>query len=275
MRDYYVISLDKIGGEVTISRKALDIKDIPWASKQLWAPDAAYKDGTYFLYFPAKDHNGIFRIGVAKSTSPDGPFKAQSQPIDGAFSIDPAIFEVDDGSHYMYFGGIAGGQLQYWKNGKFDKRDAVVEKDEVALTPFVAKLADNMTEFAAPARKIQIIDKLGNPLLAADINRRFFEAAWLHKKNDVYYLSYSTGDTHYLVYATSDNPYGPFTYQGRVLEPVEGWTTHHSIIEINSKTYLFYHDTQISGETHLRNVKVTEIIYDQDGKLKTVHPMKN
>ena len=47
---------------------ALHVKDVPWADKQMWAPDAAEKDGKYYLFFPAKDHDGIFRIGVATSS---------------------------------------------------------------------------------------------------------------------------------------------------------------------------------------------------------------
>ena len=80
MRDYRVLSMDKVGGKVTVGPVALDVKDVPWASQQMWAPDAAYKDGTYYLYFPArdksKDKNGLgaFRIGVATSKSPMGPF---------------------------------------------------------------------------------------------------------------------------------------------------------------------------------------------------------
>ena len=50
-----------------------------------------------------------------------------------------------------------------------------------------------------------------------------------------------------------------------LLNPVEGWTNHHSIIESNGKWYLFYHDVQLSGKTHLRNVKVTELKYNDDG----------
>src|SRR3546814_21063281 len=67
-------------------------RDVPWADKQLWAPDAAEKDGTYYLFFPAKDHDGIFRIGVATSPSPTGPFTAQPQPIRNSSSIHPAQF---------------------------------------------------------------------------------------------------------------------------------------------------------------------------------------
>ena len=62
---------------------------------------------------------------------------------------------------------------------------------------------------------------------AGQTESRFFEASWMHKYNGKYYFSYSTGDTHLLCYAIGDNPYGPFTYQGVILTPVVGWTTHH------------------------------------------------
>src|SRR5690606_27530325 len=94
----------------------LEIRNIPWAISQLWAPDVAVKNGTYYLFFPAKDKEGIFRIGVASSSSPTGPFKAEPYPIDGTYSIDPAVFRDTNGDHYLYFGGIWGGQLQNWKD---------------------------------------------------------------------------------------------------------------------------------------------------------------
>jgi hypothetical protein len=89
----------------------------------------------------------------------------------------------------------------------------------------------------------------------------------MHKYNSKYYFSYSTGDTHYLVYAIGDSPWGPFTYAGRILEPVEGWTTHHSIVEFQGKWYLFYHDTSLSHKNHLRSVKVRELVYDSYGRI--------
>ena len=55
MHDYRVLRMDRIGEPVTVGLVALDVKDVPWASKQMWAPDAAYRNGTYFLYFPARD----------------------------------------------------------------------------------------------------------------------------------------------------------------------------------------------------------------------------
>ena len=106
-----------------------------------------------------------------------------------------------------------------------------------------------------------------------DNERRFFEAAWMHKYNGKYYFSYSTGDTHFICYAIGDNPYGPFTYSGRILNPVVGWTSHHSICEVNGKWYLFYHDSSLSkGVTHLRSIKVAQINYRADGTIETLNP---
>ncbi|QNL52637.1 family 43 glycosylhydrolase [Olivibacter sp. SDN3] len=81
MNDYHVYSMDSVGGKVTDHGVTLSVNDVPWAKKQLWAPDAAYKDGQYFLYFPTKDQDEIFRIGVATSSSPSGPFKAEKTPV--------------------------------------------------------------------------------------------------------------------------------------------------------------------------------------------------
>src|SRR5690606_31857108 len=229
--------------------------------------------------FPAKDYDGIFRIGVAVSESPTGPFKPQPQAIKNSYSIDPAVFEDNDGSYYMYLGGLWGGQLQRWRSGIFnseqpDSPTAHLPKDnEPALTPKIAKMTDDLLEFSEALKDVVILDEIGNPLLAGDIDRRFFEGPWVHKYNGKYYLSYSTGETHFICYAMGDNPYGPFTYQGKILNPVVGWTTHHSICEVDGKWYLFYHDSSLSkGVTHLRSIKVAEITYNDDGTINTLEP---
>ncbi|AEI52008.1 glycoside hydrolase family 43 protein [Runella slithyformis] len=279
MEDYHVLSMDSITSEAVDHGVALHVNDVPWAEKQLWAPDANEKDGKYYLFFPAKDHDGIFRIGVAISDLPTGPFVPQAEAIKGSFSIDPAVFKDDDGSYYLYFGGIWGGQLQRWREGIFNA--AVPESplahlpavNEPALCPKVARLTDNLLELTETPQDVLITDENGNPLLQGDADRRFFEASWLHKYNGKYYFSYSTGDTHFLCYAIGDNPYGPFTYQGKILNPVVGWTTHHSICEVEGKWYLFYHDSSLSkGVTHLRSVKVTELTHDAEGKIQTIEP---
>jgi beta-xylosidase len=273
MRDYHVFSMDSPTGDAVDRGVGLDIKGVPWAKRQVWAPDVAERGTSYYLYFPAKDMQDVFRIGVAVADNPVGPFVAQPEPIKGAYSIDPAVFE-EDGKHYLIIGGIRGGQLQRWTNGTYTPQDAYPADDQPALMPRMARLRDDMLSLDEDLRDIVIQDEGGKPLAAGDNARRFFEGAWLHKYNGRYYLSYSTGDTHYIAYATATALYGPYTYRGRVLEPVQGWTTHGSIVEFQGKWYLFYHDTQLSGKTHLRNIKVTELRHNDDGSIETIKPMK-
>ena len=279
MEDYHVISMDSIDSKAVDNGVALHVDDVPWAQQQMWAPDANEKDGKFYLFFPAKDYEGVFRIGVAISDSPTGPFKAEPKAIKGSFSIDPAVFKDDDGAYYMYFGGLWGGQLQRWRTGVFNEDQPesptafLPADDEPALLPLVAKMKDDLLEFDETPKALEILDKNGNLLLSGDNDRRFFEAAWLHKHNGKYYFSYSTGDTHFICYAIGDSPYGPFTYTGRILNPVVGWTSHHSVCEIEGKTYLFYHDSSLSkGVTHLRSVKLAEIEYRDDGSIVTLDP---
>jgi hypothetical protein len=281
MADYHVFStptLHPTPGEVTDHGVVLRAEDVPWVSKQLWAPDAAEKNGKYYLYFPARDKEGIFRIGVAEGDKPEGPFKPDPEPIKGSFSIDPASFVDDDGNAYLYFGGLWGGQLQCYQNGNAEAFDGSWQgaKERTgagvpAQGPRVAKLTDDMHQFDGDVQEITILaPETGKPIEGDDHDRRFFEAAWVHKRGGKYYFSYSTGDTHFLAYAIGDSPLGPFTYGGKILEPVLGWTTHHSIVEFEGRTYLFYHDCELSkGVNHLRSVKVKEIFYDGDGKIIT------
>jgi len=274
MRDYHVFSLDDVEGEVTDHGKVLDIADVPWAGRQMWDTDAAFKNGKYYLYFPAKDKTDIFRIGVAVSDKPEGPFVPEPHPIIGSYSIDPCVFEDSDGSHYMYFGGLWGGQLQRYRNNKAQECGAEPADNEPALCARVVKMDDNMLEFAEEPRDVIILDEAGNPLLAGDHDQRFFEASWMHVYKGTYYFSYSTGNTHQLCYATGSSPQGPFTYRGVILTPVIGWTTHHSIVEFKGKWYLFFHDSVPSGgRTWLRSLKVTELEYDTDGTIQTIDGM--
>jgi hypothetical protein len=271
MRDYHVLSMEDPEGEVTDHGVALDINDVPWARRQMWDTDVAFQDGTYYLYFPAKDKTDIFRIGVAVSDRPEGPFTPEPHPMIGSYSIDPAVFRDKDGRHFMYFGGLWGGQLQRYRNNRAQECGVEPADHEPALCARVALMSKDMLGFAEEPRDVVILDEKGEPLKAGDHERRFFEASWMHTYRGTYYFSYSTGNTHLLCYATGDNPYGPFTYRGVILTPVVGWTTHHSIVEYRGKWYLFHHDSVPSGgKTWLRSLKVIELHYNDDGTIRTI-----
>lgn len=296
MRDYHVLSMDDVmDGEVTDHGVILDVEQVPWAEKQMWDNDVVEKNGKYYLIFSAKDYSGMFRLGVAVSDTPEGPFRPEEHPIRGSFSIDPCVFKDDDGEIYCYFGGIWGGQLQ-WRAplaapyapiaqpdsapapaDAADLGHAPDKKTELfapagapALSSYVVRMTDDVLQFNEAPRPVLIVDENGEPLKADDPHR-FFEASWMHKQNGKYCFSYSTGDSHYLCYAVGDNPYGPFTYQGVILDPVVGWTTHHSIVEYKGQWYLFHHDCVPSNDiTWLRSLKVMPIEFDENGKIKTM-----
>ena len=273
MKDYHVLSMDDLDAECVDNGLALSEDDVPWVSGQMWAPDCVDRNGKYYLVFPAKDHDGIFRIGVAESGFPTGPFLPQESYIAGSYSIDPAVFTDDDGRVYCYYGGLWGGQLEMWQSGSFN-RDAVRPSgDDDAIGPMFAEFNDGINAFVTEPKHLQILDENGKPLKASDEDRRYFEGPWMHKYNGKYYLSYSTGTTHYLCYAEGDRPDGPFTYKGRIMEPVLGWTTHHSVVEIDGEWYLFYHDCELSGGiTHERCVKYTRLSIAPDGTIETIRP---
>jgi beta-xylosidase len=205
---------------------------ISWARNgYLWAPDAAYKNGTYYYYYPAKlSENNTWRIGVATSSSPAGPFKDQGY-IDGTDEIDPAVFIDDDGQAYLFWGGH---QLKY------------------------CLLNDDMI-----SRKGDVIE--------VDVPN-YYEGPWVHKKDDIYYLSYATGTYSPIAYCTSNSPKGPWTYQGVLMnaEVTGGITNHHSIIEFKNQWYIFYHSIGISGHNNRRSVCMDKLFYNDDGTIVKV-----
>lgn len=271
MEDYHVLRMDDVTAPCVDCGEVLHLRDIPWVKQQLWAPDAAFVDDKYFLVFPAKDEEEVFRIGVAEGPSPEGPFVAHDSYIPGTFSVDPAVY-VEADKVYLLIGGLWGGQLEQWQTGERVPAAVGPTGREAALGPRIAELSHDFRAMQEVPKEIQILDKDGQIIPAGDEEKRFFEGGWIHKYNGKYYLSYSTGSTHLLVYATSDNIYGPYVFGGTILTPVLGWTTHHSIVEFKGKWYLFYHDASLSGADSKRCVLYREIFYDEDGSIVTMDP---
>ena len=190
MTDYHVYEMDD---ENTLPRDcgvALDLRDIPWASKQVWAPDCAEKDGKYYFFFPARDKDGFFRIGVATGDSPRGPFKAEPDYIPGTFSIDPCIFEDTDKNYYLTFGGIWGGQLDKYRNNIYDEKNAEPTGSTPAVCPKIARMNSDLKTLSEEPRDLVITDETGSPLTGGDHDRRYFEDPWLFKKDGTYYFTY-------------------------------------------------------------------------------------
>lgn len=216
--------------------------DIPggfsWGTGLAWAPDVAFRNGFYYFYAPV-DRT---KIGVARSTSPTSGFRdVRGTPLidkardanTGDEPIDPAVFTDDDGQAYMFIG---------------------------TRTPKVVKLGADMMSTTGGLQNVVIN---GGP--------SYGEAPWMHKRNGIYYLSYSTGWPGQIAYATSDNPMGPFTYRGIILDYTNISTNHQSILEYRGQWYIVYHrNARTGGGNYKRSLAMEYLNYNADGTIAPV-----
>lgn len=219
-------------------------KNVSWGVDGfMWAPGAAHKNGKYYLYYPHKDKTNEWRVGVAVGNTPKGPFKDIGHPIEGITGIDPAIFIDDDGQAYIYNG-----------------------------SHIVAKLKENMIELAEPARRV---DYAPQEILDDDL-QRFHEGSYMHKKDGVYYFSYSNFKHPKFggFYAMGDNPYGPFKWVGPMAKSPQGAQDHHSIIEFKGQWYYFYHialpEIPANKKGQGRIACFEKMYYNNDGTIKMI-----
>ena len=108
MDRYHVFSTDDMINW-TDHGEILSSDQVPWGRKEggfMWAPDCAYRNGTYYFYFPhpsETDWNDSWKIGVATSDKPAEGFKVQGY-IEGMDPmIDPCVFVDDDGKAYHIY----------------------------------------------------------------------------------------------------------------------------------------------------------------------------
>ena len=241
MDKYHVFSTDDMV-TWTDHGEILNSDQVAWGRKDggfMWAPDCAYKNGTYYYYYPhpsGDDWNNTWKVGVATSDKPASGFKDQGPiPGVGGFAmIDPAVFTDDDGTSYLIYGG--GGKCN------------------------MAKLKDNMVELAEPMVTVSgLVD--------------FHEGAWMFKKDGYYYLMYADNHTadgrgaNRLRYGMSKNVYGPFNHKGVILEPTGCDTSHGSIVKYKGQWYLFYHNQALSNQGNLRSVCVDKLYFNPDGTI--------
>lgn len=221
----------------------LRASQVPWGRPEggfMWAPDCAYRNGKYYFYFPHPSESNVapsWKVGVAVSDRPDRDFKVLPQPMPGVGGwdlIDPAVFVDDDGKAYFYYGG--GGKC------------------------YGAQLADDMVSLAGPLRAMQGLDD-------------FHEAAWVHKYNGRYYLSYADNNegANRLRYAIGDTPLGPWRSMGVFLGPQSCAMSHGSIVQFRGQWYVLYHCSDLSnGENALRSICIDPLYYNPDGSIQLV-----
>jgi beta-xylosidase len=233
----------------------LEIKDIPWAKKALWAPSVVEKDGKYYFFFSANDiqnDHEVGGIGVAVADKPDGPFRdLLGKPLVGAFHngaqpIDQFVFRDDDGTWYMIYGG--------WKHANIVK----LKPDFTAVEP----MADGTVfKEITPAPE-------------------YVEGPMMFKRGGKYYFMWSEGGwggpDYSVAYAIGDSPMGPFKRLGKILQQDPKIATgagHHSLFHVakDDSWYIVYHRRPL-GHTKAndRETSIDRMYFDKEGHILPV-----
>jgi arabinoxylan arabinofuranohydrolase len=222
-------------------------QDASWATNS-WAPQPITRDGTIFLYFG----NSASGIGVASSETPTGHFSdardsvlvnasTPGAPGTDSWLFDPGALIDEDGKAYLSFGG----------NGETNAR--------------VIELGADLTSVVGDA----------SPLAP----KAFFEASFLFKRNDIYYLAYSTNPDNEMRidYLTSDNPMSGYTYGGVIgaQPPSNGNNNHASEFEFQGQWYHAYHNRVVATgagieKTYKRNLAIEVLNFNEDGSIVEV-----
>lgn len=207
-------------------------QELSWADNCYWAPEVYARNGKYYMFYSAdwldnpSGEEENFRIGVAVSDSPEGPFiNMKNGPIfDPGYPIIDAdvFFDDETGRSYLYFSRCCykhpvESELSAWarENGMYDEIEeswvygvelspdfsSVIGEPVLLLNPPYAK-DDPQTEWESRS------------VTCGEVNRRWTEGSFTFKEGGRYYMMYSAnffGGANYAVgYAVSDNPLGPY-----------------------------------------------------------------
>ncbi|MBS1802038.1 MAG: glycoside hydrolase family 43 protein [Acidobacteria bacterium] len=233
----------------------LSVSNVAWAAYAIWAPSAIFLHGKYYLFFAANDiqktDNFDGGIGVAVSSQPGGPFvDAIGKPLIGNFQhgaqpIDPMVYQDDDGSLYIYYGGQG--------------------------HCVVAKLSKDLK---------RVIPMPDGELYKEITPEHYVEGPFMLKRNGTYYFMWSEGDwggpDYGVAYAKSDSPTGPFQRAGKILESdpaIAKGPGHHSVLHIpdTDNWYIVYHRHPLASTGISKRVlAIDRLLFDPDGNIQPI-----
>ncbi len=248
-----------------------------WAKDCFWAPECVEYNDKYYLFFSAnwkynpQNEEENFRIGVAVSDNPLGPFEdLKDEPLfdPGYPVIDANVFIDDDDSKYITYSRCC----YKHKVGDFEESHI-----------YGARLSDDMTEIEGE-HKLLLRPCQEWENWSAHTGRRWNEGSFLFKRNGLYYITYSANyymEKYYAVgYATAKNPLGPYIkYEGNPIlmhdYPRVSGPGHSCCIfsQDGSEMLIVYHchTDPLKGGSD-RQVCIDRMHFREDGSICTIIP---
>lgn len=228
--------------------KAL-LRPDPTLGNNFWAPEVAYCDGTFYLYYSIGHEDKHHQLRVATSTEPLGPYQDVGEPLldpkTCPFAIDPSPFQDDDGQWYLFYA-----------------QDFLDTDDGVrAGTALMVDRLTTMTKLEGTANVVLrarhdwqrfLADR---PMYGGIYDWHTLEGPCVRKQGDRYYCFYSGGrwetESYGVDYGIAERVMGPYTDAGneagaRVLRSVPEYVLgpgHNSIVASpdGQTDYLVYH----------------------------------
>lgn len=234
-----------------------------------WAPEVTEYEGKYYLFFSTRwKKTQTLRLGVAISSSPEGPFTdALEGPLFdfGYTAIDGSVFIDDDGKKYLYY--------------SRDCNDNIVNGEHQSHL-YVIRLADDLLSVVGepvfltkPEKDYEI-----TPYISPEGTvYKWNEGPFLVKVNGEYHLMYSGNhfaSKYYCICgAKSSSPMGPFEkYDAPIATYIEGKVSgpgHNCAFrDDEGNLYCAYHVHTILSEPGNNRQLFIDRLYYRDGKLQ-------
>lgn len=220
--------------------------DFEWAADGAWASHVVEQEGKYYWFVTATRKAGGMAVGVAVADSPTGPFAdAIGEPlVTGDMTPEGRNHSWEDIDPAVFIDDDGAAYL-FWGN----------------LTCYYARLKPSLLELDGPIHKVDV--------------PKFEEAPWVHKRGDLYYLTYASGFPEKVDYATADSVTGPWTHRGLLAEAAGNSNTiHPAVIDFQGQGYFFYHtgasQRPMIGGSYRRAVCIDYLYYEPDGSMRRV-----
>lgn len=230
------------------AEKALQRPD-PALGDNYWAPEIAYCDGHFYLYYSVGHEDKNHQLRVAVSDRPLGPYEdcgvTLVDPQTTPFAIDPHAFQDDDGQWYLFYA-----------------QDFLDTEGEIrAGTALMVDRLETMTKLAGGGKVVLRARSewqrflRDRPMYGGIYDWHTLEGPCVRKHDGRYYCFYSGGrwetDSYGVDYGVADQVMGPYSDAGneagpRVLRSHPGYVLgpgHNSItLSPDGKTeYIVYH----------------------------------